>query len=81
MTDFYCVPSKLFIGCRSGRCYGAPSAGRYGFYPGKVNVISVDGRKWTFIDGLSRQQKLEVWQTVKDGSHFAYQLVHWPYEG
>lgn len=76
----YCFPTKLLIGCRAGRCWGVSSSGEYGFYPGKINVISIDGRKWSFIDYLSRQQELEIWQSIKDGSRYAYQLVHWPYE-
>ena len=76
----YCEESNLVIGCRAGRCYGSPSSGEYGFYPGKWNTISIDGRKWGFEGGLSRQQQLEIWKAIKDGSSFAYQLVHWPYE-
>ena len=76
----YCEESNLVIGCRAGRCYGSPSSGEYGFYPGKWNTISIDGRKWGFEGGPSRQQELEIWKAIKDGSRFAYQLVHWPYE-
>ena len=80
MKDGYCEQSNLLIGCRSGRCYGTPWSGEYGFYPGRWNVISIDGRKWSFRDGLTRQQHLEIWGAIKDGSRFAYQLIHWPYE-
>lgn len=76
----YCERSNLIIGCRSGSCYGAPWSGEYGFYPGKWNVISIDGRKWNFRDGLTRQQQIEIWSAIKDGSRFAYQLIHFPYE-
>ena len=76
----YCEKSKLVIGCRGGRCWGVPSSGEYGFYPGKWNTISIDGRKWGFEGNLSRQQELEIWNAIKDGSRFAYQLVHWPYD-
>jgi hypothetical protein len=75
-----CERSNLVLGCRAGRCWGASSLGEYGFFPGKWNTISIDGRKWGFEGGLSRQQQLEVWKAIKDGSRFAYQLVHWPYD-
>ena len=80
MDGSYCEESNLLIGCRAGRCYGVPWSGEYGFYPGKWNVISIDGRKWSFRDDLTRQQELEIWRAIKDGSKFAYQLIHWPYE-
>ena len=79
--ELFCEESNLVIGCRAGRCWGSPSSGEYGFYPGKWSTISIDGRRWSFgSDGPTRQQELEIWKSIKDGSRFAYHLIHWPYE-
>ena len=77
----HCTHSTLTIGCTSGSCWGTPSAGEYGYYPGKRNDISIDGKKFSWIGEIPVNIQLKIWRLLKDGSRFAYQLVHWPYEG
>ena len=82
LNRLICTQSRLMVGCKGGSCYAVPWSGGYGFFPGKANVISLNGTKWSFTNDLSRQQEYSLWQSLVSGktNRFAYQLVHWPYE-
>ena len=77
-----CTRSKLMVGCKGGGCWVATASGEYGFFPGKRNLISLNGEKWSFTNDLSRQQEFSLWQSLVSGkpNRFAYQVVLWPYE-
>jgi hypothetical protein len=70
------------VGCKGGSCWVATASGKYGFFPGKRNLISLNGEKWSFTNELSRQQEFSLWQSLVSGkpNRFAYQVVLWPYE-
>ena len=75
-----CKASEVTIGCTSGSCWVYPSGGEYGYYPNKRNSVLIDGKKFSWVGEPPEYIQHEMWNKLKDGSVFAYQLVYWPYE-
>ena len=76
----YCDDTELVIGCTAGSCWAYASPGEHGFYPGEQNLVSIDGARFSWIGDPPNHIRHQMWKQIKDGSRFAYELVHWPYK-
>jgi hypothetical protein len=74
-----CKSSRLYLVCESGSCFVAFNSRPHGFFPGKLNRASIDGKIWSWQGNPSKAIGHQMWKAIKDKSSVALELVLWPY--
>lgn len=74
-----CKSSRLYLVCESGNCFVSFNSRPHGFFPGKINKASIDGKVWSWRGDPSTTLGHQMWKAIKDKSSVGLELVLWPY--